>query len=193
MNIIYGFSLLDPLFTRLLEDKDLNINYFISFLLDENTLIKNFFEDEDKGMFLEWTKTEHGEYNVDWNTIEPLDKKILSQLHSCETIFLKMIGRMEKAYGTWSYEKRKDIYLKHVRFWRHILISKKIDLLLLHYIPHHGFSYVIYLLCKLLDIPVLFMHQIMPEFLYFINDLDDFFLSYAILIKNFYNRTRMSN
>ena len=172
MNIIYGFLLFDSLFTRLLKDKDLNINYFIYFL-DKNKLIKNLFK--DKEMFLDWIRTEQGEYNVDWNTIEPLDKKILSQLHSCETIFLKMIGRKEKGFGTWSYEKRKDIYLKHVRFWRHILITKKIDLFLLGNIPHEGFGYVIYSLCKLLDIPVLFIHQTIPEFLYFINDLDDFF------------------
>ena len=173
MNIIYGFLPLDTLFTRLLQDKDLNINYFISFFLDGNTLIKNLFE--DKGMFLEWVKTDLGEYDVDWNTIEPLDKKTLSQLHSCETMFLNMIGRIEKVVGIWSYEKRKVIYLKHVRFWRHILITKKIDLFLLANIPHEGFGYVIYPLCKLFDIPVLFMHQTMPEFLCFINDLNDFF------------------
>ena len=181
MNIIYNSSALGSLLPRLLTDKDLNINYFVySYFIDFSDkdgfigLIKNLFK--DRGMLLDWIKIQHGEYNVDWNTIEALDKKILSQLHSCETMVLKLMGQIEKHVGTLSYEKRKDIYLKHVRFWRHILINKKIDLVLSAHIPHvdyHG--YVIYSLCKLLDIPVLFTHQTMPEFLYFINDLDDFF------------------
>ena len=186
MNIIYGIFNFDSLFTYLLKDKDLDINYFIYFS-DKDKLIKNLFK--DRGTFLDWQKMEHGEYNVDWNTIEPLDKKILSQLHSCETMFLKMIGRIEKVVGIWSYEKRKVIYLKHVRFWRHILITKKIDLFLLANIPHEGFSYVIYPLCKLLDIPILFMHQTIPEFLYFVNDLDDFFPE----LRNTYQEFLQSN
>ena len=182
MNIIYGFLLFDSLFTRLLKDKDLDINYFIYFSNKDN-IIKNLFK--DRGMFLDWIKIGAGEYDIDWNTIEPIDKNTLFQMHSCEIVTLKMMGRIEKHVGTWSYEKRKDIYLKHVRFWRHILITKKIDLCLLPYIPHEGFSYIIYALCKLLDIPVLFMHQTMPEFIYFVNDLDNFFPELRVTYQNF--------
>ena len=196
MNIVYLdiISSMYPIFSLLLKDEDININHFVNVTyvnaaidkssMDSYESVKRIFK--DRGMFLNGADIVFGEYDVDWNTIEPIDKNTLSQMHSCEIVILKMMGRVEKFDGTWSYEKRKGIYLKHVRFWKHILVNKKINFFFYPNIPHDdGYGYVIYSLCKLFDIPVLFLHQTIPEFLYFINDLDDFFPELRVTYQNF--------
>ncbi len=96
-----------------------------------------------------------GQYpGVEWNDLLPIDEPLLEALRDCEATFLRMAERYavarEEAYG-----ERKEKYLRHVRYWNHVLETKKIDLLLLNHVPHQGYDYVLYCLCKLKGVPTL--------------------------------------
>jgi hypothetical protein len=54
-----------------------------------------------------------------------------------------------------SYEIRKSLYLKHVRYWSDCLTRNKINLAIFSGIPHGNYDYVAYCLCKLKGIPTL--------------------------------------
>jgi hypothetical protein len=58
------------------------------------------------------------------------------------------------------YKKRYSLYLKHLRYWHHIITSRKIDLFINQNVPHEVYDYVIYALCKIKAIPVLFFFQV---------------------------------
>jgi hypothetical protein len=90
--------------------------------------------------------------SVDWTKIDPVDEKLLMSMHDCEMRFLSMMERYA-LHGDMPYEKRKRIYLDHLRFWNHTLDHEQIGLYLLFHAPHQGYDYVIYELCRLKNIP----------------------------------------
>ncbi len=96
-----------------------------------------------------------GQYpGVEWNDLLPLDEPLLEALRDCEATFLRMAERYAVAREE-PYAERKAKYLRHVRYWNHVLEAKKIDLLLLNHVPHQGYDYVLYCLCKLKGIRTL--------------------------------------
>jgi len=109
-------------------------------------------------------------YPVDWDNLLPLDEELISKMAECETMVLKMMDRFEtrKAY---TYQERKDLYLKHLRFWNDLIVKKKINLFLASNIPHEVFDYVIYSLCKQKGIQSIFMYQShIPDTVIVMND-----------------------
>jgi hypothetical protein len=58
-----------------------------------------------------------------------------------------------------SYDERKAIYFKHLRYWSHVLNHTKIDLFISANIPHDIYDFVILGLCNLKNIPTLFFYQ----------------------------------
>lgn len=93
-----------------------------------------------------------GEYsNVEWSKITPLDENIISKMRDCESIVLKMMDRLRLD----NYEERKYLYLKHLRYWHHVLKEDSIGLFLASGIPHEVYDFIIYKLCKLKNIPTL--------------------------------------
>ncbi len=98
-----------------------------------------------------------GEYpDIDWNVIAPLDEQLIESMRHCEAVFLKMIGRYA-IYNDIPYDERKRQYLRHLRYWNHMLTEKKIDLLLLRGAPHQCYDLVLYELCKYKGIRTLSM------------------------------------
>ena len=66
---------------------------------------------------------------VDWNSIMPLDSILIEKMSDCETIVLKMIERLEPSgIDVRAYNNRKCVYLKHLRYWNHIIESKKVNI-----------------------------------------------------------------
>ncbi len=89
-----------------------------------------------------------GQYpDVDWSEIAPLDEELIESMAHCETVFLKMVERYA-IYDDMSYIERKRQYLRHLRFWSHMLDEKKIDLMLLRGPPHQCYDLVIWHLCR---------------------------------------------
>ncbi|MBM3231732.1 hypothetical protein FJZ28_05440 [Candidatus Peregrinibacteria bacterium] len=109
----------------------------------------------------EWfssSKVRNGDYgNVDWSTISPLDEEIIGKMRECEAIFMDMVTRLEWKRSI-SYDQRRLWYLRHLRFWSHYLHHRRINLYVSAWIPHEIPDIVIYYLCKLHKIPVLYFH-----------------------------------
>ncbi|OHB19566.1 MAG: hypothetical protein A2854_00795 [Parcubacteria group bacterium RIFCSPHIGHO2_01_FULL_56_18] len=97
--------------------------------------------------------------DVDWNEFLPLDEELIERMRDCETVALQMMGRTGVMGKTIPYQERKRTYLQILRFCNSILTEKNIDLFLLSSIPHHGLTYVFYVLCRKRGIPVLFVSQ----------------------------------
>ncbi len=96
-------------------------------------------------------------YQVDWSKIHPLDENIVNQMADCEIKALKMMDRLERSKEhLYSYEERKRIYLRHLRYWNHVLEEKKIQLFVSSTPPHEVYDYIIYCLCRQRNIPTIF-------------------------------------
>ena len=88
-------------------------------------------------------------YDIEFSELDSLDSSTLDKLENCEINYLKMTDRIN-LYG--GYQKRKDDFLTHVRYWSHILNNNNIDFVIFLNIPHEGYDFVLYSLCKLLNI-----------------------------------------
>jgi hypothetical protein len=97
---------------------------------------------------------QNGDYKVDWNTIAPLDERLLDSLARCETTVMRMLDRNDQ-WAPLTYDVRKSLYLKHVRYWSDCLARNQINLAIFSGIPHGNFDYVAYCICKLRGIPTL--------------------------------------
>jgi hypothetical protein len=109
-------------------------------------------------IFYDIKKIPLGDYNVDWNKIKPLDEELIDLMSGCETVALKM---MDRHLHIPLYKDRKRIYLKHLRYWNHIITENKFDLFLSSAPPHEVYDYILYNLCKLKKIPTVSLFQIM--------------------------------
>ena len=72
-------------------------------------------------------------------------------------MFLSMLTRY--AFDEIPYAERHRQYLKHLRYWNHLIEEKKIDLLVLNHVPHQGYDLVMYDLCRLKGIPTLYIDR----------------------------------
>jgi hypothetical protein len=101
------------------------------------------------------------EEGIDWNAVRPLDEALVEEMRECEAVFLAMMTRFEKTRLI-SYQERKRRYLRQLRYWNHLLLEKKIDLFLSNDIPHEGYDFVLYCLCKKYGIPTLMFYEAGP-------------------------------
>ena len=74
----------------------------------------------------------------------PVDAEIISKMRDCEAIFLKQADRFLSS----CYQERKDRYLQYLRTWNHLL-DEGLDFAIFRNIPHEGYDYIVYCLCKL--------------------------------------------
>lgn len=96
--------------------------------------------------------------DVDWNAMLPLDEELIEAMRHCEAIFMMMVAR--NSLDDIPYPERKRQYYRHLRYWNHMLETKKIDLFMANHTPHHSFDLVLYHLCLLKKIPTLLVHRI---------------------------------
>lgn len=101
-----------------------------------------------------------GQYpGLDWSTITPLDEELIQSMRNTEAVFLTMVERYAK-YADMPYAERLRQYMEHLRYWNHVLDTKKIGLLLMNTAPHQCYDLVIYDLCKKKKIPVLYIERL---------------------------------
>lgn len=94
-----------------------------------------------------------GEYpDVEWEKLFPLDAQLIQDMRDTEAIFYTMIERYALGKELW-YGDRKAQYYQHLRYWNDFLKRNEIKLLLLNHVPHQGYDFVLYNLCKLRGIP----------------------------------------
>ncbi|MFH0851226.1 MAG: hypothetical protein V1876_00555 [Candidatus Peregrinibacteria bacterium] len=92
---------------------------------------------------------------INWNDIAPLDESTIMQMREYEAIFMTMVSRLEFKKSI-SHLTRKLWYLRHLQFWSDYLTRHHINLYLSAWVPHEIPDIIIYGLCKLRGIPVLY-------------------------------------
>ncbi|MBI2636133.1 hypothetical protein HYW84_02290 [Candidatus Peregrinibacteria bacterium] len=92
---------------------------------------------------------------VDWQTLAPIDEALIMAMRECEATFMEMVSRLEWKRSI-SYGVRKRWYLRHLRFWNDYLTRHRIGLYLSAWVPHEIPDIIIYALCKLRNIPVVY-------------------------------------
>lgn len=110
--------------------------------------------------YQDWHNIILGKYDVDWNMVTPLDESLIYEMSNCESTVLEMMNRFENGGLQLSYQDRVCIYKKHLRYWNWILESKSIDLFFSLNVPHEGYDFVIYSLCKLKKIKTLYFYPL---------------------------------
>ncbi|TGK10097.1 capsular biosynthesis protein [Leptospira fletcheri] len=102
----------------------------------------------------------------------PLDSDLLKRLSDCEAVALKMMER-DEIRGEWSYDKRKEVYLRHLRYWNHVIETEQIKLFVSSNIPHVVYDYIIYCLCRVKGIRTVLFYQFQPGLSFSMSDWKD--------------------
>jgi hypothetical protein len=107
-------------------------------------------------------------------SITPLDQRIISDFYECESICMKMFDRLEFWFPM-SYEKRRNYYLTHLRFWHSIITEYNINCYISSNFPHEIYDFIIYSIIKKRNGKTLCSTQ--TEYLnrvIFVNDIFDY-------------------
>ena len=88
---------------------------------------------------------EHNRYEelVDFNDLIPLSRELLESMKPYESTAIQMLIRNFER-DVYTYDEAKQLYLKHLRFWNHIFVTEKLNMVCFNNIPHHCHDYVIY-------------------------------------------------
>ena len=95
---------------------------------------------------------------VPLDEIPPLDQEIIKEFAECEQICLKMFDRLE-FWVDFPYEKRKEFYLYHLRYWHYVIDKFNINFLLESSAPHEIFDWIIYCILKKKNANMLFFTE----------------------------------
>ncbi len=97
--------------------------------------------------------------DIDKYSEYPIDSSLLNGLCECESDVLKMMDRYQFAYGLLTYEARINLYHKQLKYWYNYLLQENIDVCFFAVIPHVIFDYIIYCLCKHLNIRTILLYR----------------------------------
>lgn len=125
-----------------------------------------------KHQYINARKRREGKYeSINWNECIPLDEELIESMRWCEGVFMQMVGRHihKKSFAEpLSYRERHTQYLEAMRYWNHILETEHINVFLSNHIPHQGYDYVLYGLCKVKGIPMLMLDRFAESDTFFI-------------------------
>ena len=85
------------------------------------------------------------------------DPEIIDRLVASESVVLQMFERMN--YAGLSIQDLRRVYFRYVALWSSLLDRARPDALVFHCVPHMGFDYVLYLLCRLRNIRTLMFER----------------------------------
>lgn len=97
-------------------------------------------------------------YDVAFTDLLPLDEELIDSMTACEMLFMEILCRHEWKYEI-PYAERRRQYLKQLRFWNDYISRHRINLYVTAWIPHQIPDVIIYHLCKLHGIPVVYFHM----------------------------------
>ncbi|MCM1537887.1 MAG: hypothetical protein NC254_05780 [bacterium] len=100
---------------------------------------------------------EHNRYGelYDLNEFLPLSRQLLEAMVPYESTAMQMLVRNFERH-LYTMDESKHFYLDHLRFWNHMIVTKRINYICFSNIPHHCHDYVIYALGKVYGIPMSF-------------------------------------
>lgn len=105
------------------------------------------------------------------NSIGAADPDILDRLAASESMVLQMFERLNYT-GLAIHDLRRN-YLRFVALWSCLLQKRRPDAVVFHIVPHSGFDYVLYLLCRLWGIRTLiFERTYLPDRLILIEQIE---------------------
>ena len=85
---------------------------------------------------------------------------LIESLSNLESLYMQMMERFESWSGLITYERRINLYHKILKFWYNYLLKNNINVCVFMTIPHFGYDYIIYNLCKLIGIKTIMIHRI---------------------------------
>lgn len=122
----------------------------------------------------------YGAYDVDWCDITPLEPWLIEAMAPHEIVALRMLDRGRKPQkianklmadmdagipselftnDDLSYDQRRRIYMRHLRYWHHVVKTRQIDYFVCVNVPHIVYDYVAYAVCRTLNVPTLFFDR----------------------------------
>ncbi len=101
-------------------------------------------------------------YGVPMAQLRALEAPLLDELAGVESTFLRMADRLEAVSPT-SYQRRKELFLRHVRYWNDVLERRRIDAVIFSNVPHETYDFVLQALCLRRGIPTLSFLQTQVE------------------------------
>lgn len=103
----------------------------------------------------------------------PLDTDLLSSMAPYESIFLKMMDKLNYD-GALTYKQRLAAYHFQLMYWKGVLQHFKPDVIVYPIAPHLGYDYVLYGLSRVMNIPTfMFERTSLPGFVYPITSFED--------------------
>ncbi len=107
--------------------------------------------------------------NISYN----LDKETISLYSNIEREFYIMLNRHDFD-GSFSFEERRRIYYRQLKYWLYIIEKIQFDMLILSETPHSLSHYIIYSICKKKNIKTLMLSfTTIPGILYIKNNFQD--------------------
>ena len=107
-------------------------------------------EESRLGKESEWINTSDAKwskYDVNFSKLRPLDEEFIEKLRGWEAVAIDMMTRQETG-NLLSYSDRRRMYLRHLRFWNHLILEKKINLFVTSGVPHELPEWIIHGLCR---------------------------------------------
>jgi hypothetical protein len=103
----------------------------------------------------------------------PLDSQLLSALAIYESVFMKMLDRYNFK-GSLTHLERLFAYHSQTMYWKGVLDSFKPDVVAFRVEPHMGYDYLLYALCRVMDIQtVMFKRTCLPGFTYPVRSFEE--------------------
>jgi hypothetical protein len=122
----------------------------------------------------------YGEYNTAPDDLIPLEPSFILKMVQFESQALRMLDRGRKPgkirKKIWasvsndlptaafisddlSYDERRRIYFRHLRYWHHVIVERQISLYLSVNVPHIVYDYIAYAVCKTLGVKTIFFER----------------------------------
>lgn len=94
----------------------------------------------------------------DLEEIPAIDGSVLVKMEPYKSMALNMFGIRKYDLYTGTYFELEEEYLRNVRFWDYIIEKYDIDFAFFSVVPHLGWEYILYNLCKVKEIPILVLY-----------------------------------
>ncbi len=125
---------------------------------------------------------------VDFNELLPLDRGLLEAMHPYELTAIRMLVRNYDR-DIYTMDEGMRYYLRHLRFWNHMLLTHEVNYVFFNNTPHHTHDYVIYALAQVYGIRTNVCISTNFENRYFLAEtLEDAWERTARLYENKYRR-----
>lgn len=107
----------------------------------------------DKYIPVNYDLCEHNQYEklADFNELLPLEKELLEAMRPYETTAIQMLIRNYDR-NIYTEDESMRYYLRHLRFWNHMLLKHEINFVFFNNTPHHTHDYVVYALAQVYHI-----------------------------------------